>query len=132
MTDEVEVPEAESETVETPVKEKTFTQAEVNRLIGKERQTLTAKHQSELELKDASLMKFEGIIKADIEAKVKDLPESIQKILAKLPLIEQYEALMNDDELKVSKKTIPSTLKSEEKPKPEEELRTSAFQRFKK
>ena len=125
-------PDESEDKVENPVKEiKKFTQAEMNKVVGKERQSLMAKHSLEIDEKDKLISSYEAIVKKDLETKIQDLPEPVQKIVSKLTILQQIDLLQND-QMQISKKLIPSTEINEDKVVSKEGERDKAFSRFKK
>lgn len=130
--DIIVVPDESEDKVETPTKEiKKFTQADLNKVVGKERQSLTAKHTLEIEEKDKLITSYEAIVKKDLDARIQDLPEPLQKIVTKLSILEQIDLLAQED-MKVSKKLIPATEINEDKVASKQSGKDEAFSRFKK
>lgn len=118
MTDKTEKTEAVDETVEDAEQEtvetKTLTQAEVNKLIARERKSWSTKYDALKAERDALQLKMdeaeqaaEEKAKTKAEALRKGQPDSVLKLLDKLSYQEQLEWL-SDPENQVAKKQIPT------------------------
>lgn len=111
----------EEETVETQdKKEKLLSQAEVNKLLAKERRDAKAKLEAAQEEfnsgksnYEATIEKYEALLKKGVEDQLKAVPAPVKALLEKLSLEEQMEWLANPDNLVVEKKKIPLTPEEE-------------------
>jgi hypothetical protein len=112
MTEEITVPDTEvpvTPTAEVVKTEKTYTDADVQRLISERvnREKLSFKHQTEEFTQretgyKETIESYEKIINKSIEAQLADFPEPVKKLLAKLSIVDKLEFL-SDPTNKVEK-----------------------------
>jgi hypothetical protein len=113
-----EVTDSTAETTgkKTTESQKTFTQADLDRVVKerlnrekKETQKLSESWETEKNELTTQLESYEKIIKSIIDAKKSDIPENFRKLLNKLSINEQFDWLNDPANKMADKKPIPIT-----------------------
>lgn len=95
---------------------KAFSQQEVNRIVQNRLKKVKTDYETQIEQYEEQVSKYEDVLNNLINSQLANQTESVKKLLAKLPILDQLDWLNENlaEENKQAKRTIPTTPKAEQ------------------